>query len=146
MWLFIWVLLITLVIGGFYLMNRGVGLVTSSLVIVPWFAWELLIQNWYLGVKNRINYRFHWNWLPIIGIIVPFCLKNKLEPQVETQDFVRYVKKSGIYVGSLTRTTYHYPNCRHVRKIRTEKLSYFNSAKEAKNKRYLPCHSCLPPE
>ena len=49
-------------------------------------------------------------------------------------------------VGSKTSNKYHYPDCRWAKKIRPEKLVTFGSVKEAREKGYIPCPACKPPD
>jgi len=49
------------------------------------------------------------------------------------------------YVGSATSNKYHYPDCKWVKEIAPERLVTFESAEEAKEKGYIPCPACKPP-
>jgi cytochrome c len=49
------------------------------------------------------------------------------------------------YVGSKTSNKYHYPDCKWAKQIRPERLLGFRSAKEAREKDYIPCPTCKPP-
>lgn len=49
-------------------------------------------------------------------------------------------------VGSKTSNKYHYPDCRWAKKIRPERLVTFGSVEEAREKGYIPCPACKPPD
>ncbi len=49
------------------------------------------------------------------------------------------------YIGSAKSNKYHYPNCEWAKKIKSENLVTFKSAKEAKEAGYIPCKVCKPP-
>lgn len=49
------------------------------------------------------------------------------------------------YVGSITSNKYHYPDCKWAKTIQPDKLIGFSSAKEAREKGYIPCPFCRPP-
>lgn len=50
------------------------------------------------------------------------------------------------YVGSKNSDKYHYPSCKWAMKIKPENLVTFKSVKEAKEKGYVACKVCKPPE
>jgi hypothetical protein len=49
------------------------------------------------------------------------------------------------YVGSITSNKYHYPHCKWAAEINPKKLRTFSSAKEARERGYIPCPTCGPP-
>lgn len=50
------------------------------------------------------------------------------------------------YVGSRTSDKYHYPHCKWVNLIKSERLQSFSSVKEAQdNGNYVRCPTCQPP-
>ncbi len=52
---------------------------------------------------------------------------------------------TGKFVGSKTSNKYHLPECKWAKKIKPERSVTFGSAKEAREKGYLPCPTCQPP-
>ncbi len=55
-------------------------------------------------------------------------------------------KKEVVYVGSANSNKYHYPWCQWAKKISPHNLVTFTSVSDAKNKGYVPCKVCNPPE
>lgn len=49
------------------------------------------------------------------------------------------------YVGSVKSNKYHYSTCRWAKRIKSENMVTFESAKEALGAGYVPCKVCRPP-
>lgn len=49
------------------------------------------------------------------------------------------------YVASRNSDKYHFPHCEWAKKIKTDNLVTFNTAKEARAAGYVPCKVCKPP-
>ena len=54
------------------------------------------------------------------------------------------VKTTGTYVGSLESDKYHYPDCRHAKRILTENRIWFDTKEEAQAAGYTACGVCKP--
>ena len=54
-------------------------------------------------------------------------------------------QQAGEYVGSKRSHKYHYVWCKWAKKIKSENLIIFHSAKEAQAAGYVPCKVCKPP-
>lgn len=50
------------------------------------------------------------------------------------------------FVGSKNSNKYHYCDCRWVKMIKPDNLVCFKNVEEAKEKCYIPCKTCEPPE
>jgi len=48
-------------------------------------------------------------------------------------------------VGSITSNKYHYPGCKWAAQIPPRKLIHFSSIEEGRERGYIPCPTCLPP-
>lgn len=55
-----------------------------------------------------------------------------------------YDAKNG-YLGSIKSDKYHKPDCKHAKSIKPENRIIFYSVEEAKEKGYVPCKVCKPP-
>jgi pilus assembly protein CpaE len=71
-------------------------------------------------------------------------------PQVQTSEpgapAAAEAQEKSKYVGSITSNKYHYPDCKWAKTIPHRKLMGFNSVAEAKEKGYIPCPACNPPQ
>ena len=48
-------------------------------------------------------------------------------------------------MGSVESDKYHYPTCRHAKKITDANEIWFTSAADAQSHGYIPCKVCDPP-
>ncbi|WP_165450606.1 Ada metal-binding domain-containing protein [Intestinimonas massiliensis (ex Afouda et al. 2020)] len=51
----------------------------------------------------------------------------------------------GVFIGSVESDKYHYPSCRHAKKITDANAIWFSSAEDAQAHGYSACKVCHPP-
>lgn len=69
----------------------------------------------------------------------------KPTPKPTAVDTPAPVQSVGVFVGSVESDKYHYPSCRHAKKILESNEIWFSSAEEAQSIGYNPCKVCDPP-
>jgi len=70
--------------------------------------------------------------------------ETKPAPTPETEPATEPEPTKKLYVGSSKADKYHYPTCRHAKRILPENEVWFASIQEAKTQGYVPCGVCKP--
>lgn len=66
------------------------------------------------------------------------------EPVQDPEPSPAPVQTTGVYVGSIQSDKYHFPSCRHAKKILQENEIWFDSKEDAAAAGYSPCGVCKP--